>query len=88
MTPQELIDLPGYGQAIKRVKAMGAWRETMSDTERIEWIEEYGATVRMLEEGDFMVTPRCGELLNVLRPAIDKAATKEIASLYRQYLEG
>ena len=87
MTPQYLIDLPGYGQANKVVKAMGCWNVTMDDTERIEWIEELGATVKMLDSGEFKVTPKSGELYEVLRPAIDKAASIEMAQAYRAHLE-
>ena len=87
MTPQQLIDLPGYGQANKVVKAMGCWHVTMDDTERIEWIEEFGATVNMLFGGEVKVTPKSGELYDVLRHAIDKAASIEMAQAYRAHLE-
>ena len=86
MTPQQLIDLPGYGQANKRVKAMGMWRETMTDTERLDWIEEYGATViQDVGNETFTVTPTRGEFWDILRTSIDNAATKETASNYEGY---
>ena len=40
MTPQQLIDLPGYGNAKRELIKQGQWQATMTDTERIEWIEQ------------------------------------------------
>ena len=87
MTPQQLLDLPGAGEANKRVKAMGMWRETMTDSERIEWIEEYNATIKYDIHGYPIVKPTRGELWDVLRPAIDEAARKQTSEDYTQYLE-
>lgn len=87
MTPQQLLDLPGAGSASKRVKAMGMWRETMTDTERIEWIEEHNATIKYDIDGYRIVKPTRGELWDVLRPAIDESAMKQTAEDYRGYLE-
>lgn len=89
MTPQELIDLPGYGQANKHLKAMGMWRVTIDDTERIDWIEEWSAKICPCHDGElFNIKPTGIEMCwDVLRPSIDKAATENTKSHYRAYLE-
>ena len=85
MTPQELIDLPYSGEAIKRVKAMGMWLETMTDTERIEWMDRNAATIDWLGGPDVNPEYDDGCFFDILRPAIDKAATKKTASDYERY---
>jgi len=88
MTPQALINLVGYGAANRRVKAMGMWRETMTDTERIQWIEETGSTIVYSQSSEeFNVFTGYGEYIDILRPAIDEASTLNTARDYRAYLE-
>jgi len=45
MTPQQLIDLPGYGSAKRELIKQGQWQATMTDTERIEWLAFNVATM-------------------------------------------
>lgn len=89
MNVHDIINIPGYGQANKRVKAMGMWRETMTDTERIEWIENSAASVVPRKNGgDFQVLTTNEEMAwHVLRGNIDEAATKHAAYLNENYLE-
>jgi hypothetical protein len=38
MTPQQLIDLPGYGSAKLELIKQGQWQVCVDDAERIEWL--------------------------------------------------
>lgn len=88
MTPQQLQDLPGYGQANKIVKAMGMWRATMTDTERIDFLEGSVSVMSICEDGETYSFKYGGsEYLDVLRKQIDIAATNETAQMYGAYLE-
>jgi len=89
MTPQELIDLPGYGQAVKRVKAIGAWHETMSDTERIEWLAENAEAIIRNDWSQSWKIVLNGDDYDpeFFRNDIDKYATARMQGLYSGYLE-
>jgi hypothetical protein len=77
MTPQELIDLPGYGSAKRELIKQGQWQATMTDTERIEWIED---NCRGIEtRGNYI--PVLGEFF---RADLDEYATARAAILANQ----
>lgn len=89
MTPQQLIDLPGYGQANKRVKAMGMWRETTTDTERIEWLAENAETITRLDHmQSWKITVNGHDYdSEFLRDDIDEYAAAHAKGLHAKYLE-
>lgn len=89
MTPQQLIDLPGYGSANKVVKTMGCWHVTMDDTERIEWLAENAETVIRLDHMEsWKITVNSADYdPEFLRDDIDNYATAHTQGLYRAHLE-
>lgn len=89
MNMQTLMDLPGYGQANKRVKAMGMWRETMTDTERIEWLAENAETITRLDHNQsWKITEKRDDYYPYFfRMDIDEAVDKQVMALHRAYLE-
>lgn len=88
MNLQALMDMPGYGQANKRVKAMGMWRETMTDTERIEWLETYVSGMTLDDDGETYLFKMGGaDCYDILADQIDKQATQLTAQHHRAYLE-
>lgn len=46
LTPQELINLPGYGNAEKHLRGQGQWHVTATDAERIDFIATHVETMR------------------------------------------
>lgn len=40
LSPHDLINLPGAGNAEKALREAGLWRDVMTDTERINWLAE------------------------------------------------
>lgn len=88
MTPQQLIDLPGYGNASKHVKAMGYWRETLNDTERIEWLDGHVVSVIHVENTCSLINRFIGSNWSFgLRGEIDFVASECIADTYSAYKE-
>lgn len=40
MTPQQLMDMPYAGMAKKELIAQGMWNHTITDEERIDWLQD------------------------------------------------
>ena len=79
LTPQQLIDLPGYGAAEKTLRKEGRWDVTSTDTERIEWMAA-NVSKMVRDDGDALWTFTIdGEGYDPehLRDDIDYAATQE-----------
>ena len=70
MTPHDLINLPGAGNAEKWLRANGMWHITMTDTERIEWMMDNAMHVEL--RGDEII-PVFGDFF---RDDLDKAASQ------------
>lgn len=89
MNVHNLINLPGYGQANKRVKAMGMWRETMTDTERIDWLADNVETMRRRDDQQSWKFTIAGDSYDreFLRDDIDEHACAYMQGLYANYLE-
>ena len=89
MTPQELIDLPWYGRANKSVKALGMWRDTMTDTERIEWLADNVGSMRRRDDQQSWNFTLDGDSYDseFLRDDIDEHASAYTQGLYAKYLE-
>lgn len=88
MTPQQLIDLNGYGQANKRLKAIGMWRVTINDTERIEWLEHHEVSVRHEKTDETVIDRFIGDYHGGgLRLQIDQVTSEDLISQYREYKE-
>jgi len=89
MTPQQLIDLKGYGSAVKVLKAQGQWRETMNDTERIEWLAENADhIVRFDHQQSWKIIVKTDDYdPDFLRQDIDTYATAHTQGLYSAHLE-
>ena len=81
LTPQQLIDLPGYGAAEKTLRKEGRWNVTATDTERIEWMAA-NVSKMVRDDGNALWTFTIdGEGYDAehLRFDIDDAATQEEA---------
>lgn len=50
LTPQQLLDLPGYGNAMSELRQDGRWRNVMTDTERIEWLAVNVSSMRRSDD--------------------------------------
>jgi hypothetical protein len=84
MTPQELIDMPGYGSAKRELIKQGQWHVCVDDTERIEWIAACAGMIkRGRVHGFWIVDCETDEEFDPehLRDAIDTAARSDVASL-------
>lgn len=89
MTPQQLIDLKGYGSAEKVLKAQGQWHTTLTDTERIEWLAENAETMTRLDHMQSWKITVNNENYDpdFLRQDIDDYATAHTQGLYSAHLE-
>ena len=79
MTPQQLIDMRGAGNAGKWLRKNGKWRELMTDTERIEWIALYAEKVSRQSFGqiwDIEYTVDDDYDVDFFRQDVDSAACK------------
>lgn len=79
MTPQELIDLPGYGKAKQELVAEGRWLNTATDQERIEWLAENVSVMSRrydMQKWSLHVDPKDFDP-DMLREDIDTAATQQ-----------
>ena len=78
MTPQQLIDLRGYGSAEKVLRMAGLWRVCVTDTERIDWIENKNVTIKSENDSVTFFDSICGDYWGGgIRAAIDTAASEE-----------
>lgn len=53
--PHELINLRGYGSAEKALLKAGLWRDTVSDTERIDWLDRQIISVTNAEDDKCLI---------------------------------
>lgn len=78
LTPQQLLDLPGYGDAKRELQSSGRWRELMTDTDRIEWMAVNVSVMRRasdLSDWSFTIDPD-DYAVDFFRQDIDAAANK------------
>jgi len=83
MTPHDLINLPGAGNAEKWLRDNSMWHITMTDTERIEWIANCADTVkRGRVHGFWIIDTETDEEFDPehLRDAIDTSARSDAAT--------
>ncbi len=79
MTPQQLIDMRGAGNAEKWLRKNGKWRELMTDTERIEWIATYADRIkRSIHKQEWHIECSVDDDYDVdfFRQDVDSAASK------------
>lgn len=79
MTPQELMDLPGYGKAKEELIADGRWLNTITDEDRIDWLAENVAVMsRRYDEQKWDLHILTGDYdPDMLREDIDTAAAQQ-----------
>ena len=79
MTPQQLIDLPGYGNAKRELIKQGQWHVCADDSERIEWIGRNVSAVKIDNNGKWLFDldyfPNYD--VDVLRDDIDEQASTQ-----------
>ena len=85
MTPQELIDMPGYGSAKRELIKQGQWQVCVDDTERIEWIGRNVSAVRIDHNGKWLFDLDHFPYYDVdfLRGDIDKQSSETAAVIER-----
>jgi uncharacterized protein (UPF0335 family) len=85
MTPQQLIDLPGYGSAKRELIKQGQWRICVDDTERIEWIGRNVGAIQIDGNGKwiFDLAQFSGYDVNLLRKDINEQASRAAAVIER-----
>jgi hypothetical protein len=76
MTPQDLINLPGAGNAEKALRKAGKWNVTINDTERIEWLDGMIVSVKTVEENTTLLDAIGHYWGGGIRGLIDNAATQ------------
>lgn len=73
-----LMNMRGAGNAQKELIKAGKWRPFLTDTERMDWLEECAVTVREQESDEILFTTNPGFLrYSDIRHAIDTQALKE-----------
>lgn len=78
LTPQQLLDLPGYGAAKRELRSDGRWCELMTDTDRIEWLAVNVSVMRRssdVSDWSFTIDPDDYDA-DFFRQDIDAAANK------------
>lgn len=82
MTPQEIMDLRGYGSAENQLRKAGMWRVCINDTERIDWMESKSVTVMSIDREYNLVDDAVGEYWGGgIRWHLDAAADAEIMNI-------
>ena len=78
LTPQELIDMPGYGNAEKHLRAQGQWRATDTDAERIDFIATHVEKMRRADHSmDWHFSIECQDYdPDMFRYDLDAIASK------------
>ena len=72
----ELANMPGYGKAKAALRKAGLWRETLTDSDRIDWIATNVAMMRRSDEWEqwYFTIKKFDYDPDVLRIDIDEKA--------------
>jgi len=84
MTPQDLINLPGAGNAEKQLRSDGLWRVTINDTERINWLDGMNVSVKTVVKEETLIDAIGDYWGGGIRGLIDDASMTQQLEATRQ----